>query len=371
MPAVEEIRCVYCRNVKPKPKTGEHIILDGLGGRSTTRDVCDACNQWLGNNVDVEFLRNSFFALHRYFDPNYQQGHIGKTQFIETSHGYWDATLANSGQLDFPPQFALHPAGWVLFAQGPDQAMADELLAAVRSARPDTIHRNIRDVPEHAPARLVLRGKTPQLRARTDAEADQVLALAAGAGRIDSGRPFEPLTLPETMQIRMSVDPNFVGRCAAKMAFNMATAVFGARALLDDAFSPVREYILGTDVRDGPTVGEDGEPAILIDQRYVEPWLGRSSRPPVTSTGVHAIELVARGGGIGAFIGLFGGSEWFAVRLGPTTGLDTRRLGTRLVRRDEDDYWYLHGVWVSWKKMRGRGLSPAEVLGQLQREPTT
>jgi hypothetical protein len=148
-------------------------------------------------------------------------------------------------------------------------------------------------------------------------------------------------------------------------------AVEACACELDDAFSPVREYILGTEVQDGPTVGEDGEPAILIDQRYVEPWFGRSSRPPVTSTGVHAIELVARGGGIGALIGLFGGSEWFAVRLGPTTGLDSRRLGTRLVRRDEDDYWYLHGVWVSWKKMRGRGLSPADVLSRLQLEPTT
>ena len=305
------------------------------------------------------------FALHRYFDPSYEDGQIGKTQFVETAHGFLDATLANSGQLDFPPQFALHPDGWFLCALGPDQDRAEQLLARVRAVHSEQVHRSIRDVPEHSPARLILRGKNIQLRARSEAEADRLLAQAAAAQSVDDRRPFEPLTLPETMSLRMSVDPNSVGRCIAKMAFNMATAVLGPSVVLGDQFNPVRAYILGTDVQEGPTVTEDGEAGVLVDYRYVEPWLNRPSRPPVASTRVHTIELVKHRGGLGAFVGLFGASEWFAVRLGPLDGLDTRLLGTRLMRGDDDDYWQIHGVWVSWKRLRKRGASVFDVVQRL------
>lgn len=361
----ERIQCIYCLLVKPRPKTGEHIILDGLGGRSTTRDVCDECNQRLGNSVDIEFLRNSPFSLHRYFDPSYQQGQIGKVQFIESSHGFWDATLENSGQLDFPPQFALHPGGWVLLAKGPDQTFAAQILDRVRTAEPHSIHRNIRDVPEHVPARIVVRGKTLLLRARSAGEAEQLLALAKGPLAHEDGHPFEPLAMPEKMNIRLSIDPNIVGRCIAKMAFNMAAAVFGARPLLHEAFNPVRAYILGDDVLDGPTVGADGEPGVTIDHRYVEPWMGRPPQAPKTATTVHTVELVKRRGGLGAFVSLFGASEWFAVRLGPLEGLDPSRLGSRLLHRDDDDYWELRSVWTSWNKMRAKQTTPAAVLDMM------
>ena len=43
--------------------------------------------------------------------------------------------------------------------------------------------------------------------------------------------------------LRMSYDPNMVGRCVAKMAFNLASMVFGAEPLVHQRFDPVREYI--------------------------------------------------------------------------------------------------------------------------------
>ena len=127
----------------------------------------------------------------------------------------------------------------------------------------------------------------------------------------------------------------------------------------------MRAYILATDVRDGPTVSADGGPGILVDHRYVEPWLNRPKRTTVACTKVHTIELVKRAGGLGAFIGLFGASEWFAARLGPLNGLDPRLLGTRLMRGDDDDYWEIHGVWVSWRRMRERQTPPFEVAYRL------
>lgn len=36
-----DIQCVSCKEWAPRPIYGEHIILDGLGGRATIPDVCD------------------------------------------------------------------------------------------------------------------------------------------------------------------------------------------------------------------------------------------------------------------------------------------------------------------------------------------
>ncbi len=74
------IRCVYCLEIKPKPVNGEHIILKGLGGRATVPDVCSGCNQKLGDQLDIEMLRHSFVALHRYYDPKVTKGQVGGAQ---------------------------------------------------------------------------------------------------------------------------------------------------------------------------------------------------------------------------------------------------------------------------------------------------
>src|SRR4051812_17369755 len=96
----DEIFCVYCVKIKPRPAHGEHIILKGLGGRATISDVCGgpgSCNQKLGDELDREVLRNSHIALHRYYDPKVTKGQIGGTQKVPTKLGGLHSKVFNDG----------------------------------------------------------------------------------------------------------------------------------------------------------------------------------------------------------------------------------------------------------------------------------
>jgi hypothetical protein len=87
------------------------------------------------------------------------------------------------------------------------------------------------------------------------------------------------------MQIKVSMELNTVSRCAAKMAFNMATAVFGAGAMVRPQFNPIRAFIIGTDVIVKPLREEAGGRIVAeLDERYVDNLADRRSwqrsRPP-------------------------------------------------------------------------------------------
>ncbi len=79
------IVCIYCKATKPRPRKGEHLILEGLGGRATTRTVCGVCNNQLGQ-LDQEFLRNTHIALHRFLDSSVQDGEVRAPQFAPFEH---------------------------------------------------------------------------------------------------------------------------------------------------------------------------------------------------------------------------------------------------------------------------------------------
>jgi len=84
---------VYCKKTKPRPKKGEHIILDGLGGKSTIREVCGSCNGRLRRSPYEEYLRKSHAARWRYFDPLVLRGEVGAVQFLQFEWGYLDGRL--------------------------------------------------------------------------------------------------------------------------------------------------------------------------------------------------------------------------------------------------------------------------------------
>ena len=137
-PKLLEIQCVYCSEVKPPPKKkGEHIILDGLGGHATILDVCKECNQWLGDNLDIEFLRNSHIAFYRYFDPAIDDGEIGKIQFVPSRYGWWDAKMHNSGQLEVKRQVGITDAQWVMVGRIDQQDEFEKALAELKGTDPD------------------------------------------------------------------------------------------------------------------------------------------------------------------------------------------------------------------------------------------
>lgn len=339
---IDTIQCVYCLQTKPKPVHGEHIILKGLGGRATIPDVCGGCNQNLGDELDVEVLRHSVIALHRFNDPKVTKGQVGGTQFIDSKFGgFFDSKVYNDQDIDLLPQVSLTERGPLVAA---NLVQIEQVKAVLRQLKgQDPPYKEIvRDLPENDPPRVVLNlsGKGVHLaRGRTKADVARIKeAIKLGVEvqhAVDPADAIEP-----EFQVRISMELNMVSRCMAKMAFNMATAVFGAQALIRSQFHPVRNYILG-DVTVKPLRKDDaGRIHADLDDRFVENWtLGRSSGA-VGSTTDHAIELLELDGQLGARVALVGGAECYQLRLGPLDGLDAARLPARLYRTDDDDYWY-------------------------------
>lgn len=59
--------CLFCENAVGQATKPEHILLDALGGRKTTKwAVCSSCNQWFGGTIDkvlpeqIRVQRNMF-----------------------------------------------------------------------------------------------------------------------------------------------------------------------------------------------------------------------------------------------------------------------------------------------------------------------
>lgn len=335
----DRIVCVYCKTEKPRPARGEHIVLKGLGGRATISEVCAECNGLLDARVDREFLRSTHIALHRFFDPAVQDGEVASPQFLPTEYGYLDVRLMNSGEMDLLPQAAAHDSKVVVIAAEPDQQLADAVLAQFRREAP-TVRQAIRDVGESDPPRLVIdrKLKSHLLRARTQQAADSLLA-ALRKG-VEPG-PYANWEAPRSAPLRISTDLNVVGRCAAKMAFNMATAVLGPQVTLKDDFDGVRAYILGSDVLAGPAIAESGEQGIRVDYRFVDPWIDPEARPQRRGpSDTHTILLgVIRGRSLGAKLSLFGGAEQFTVRLTPGLVIGATALPFALWRRADADWW--------------------------------
>jgi hypothetical protein len=82
----ENIACIYCRESKPRPSKGEHIILSALGGRATIRDVCGECNHALGRDIDEPFLQKSLIGIYRLVCPSVVDG-AASSMRVRTSSG--------------------------------------------------------------------------------------------------------------------------------------------------------------------------------------------------------------------------------------------------------------------------------------------
>lgn len=292
---------------------------------------------------------NTHIALHRYFGQSPGQGELRSPQFLPCEFGFLDVRLLTGGVMDLLPQVALGDPGIIVLASEPDQGLANEVTADLAAGRAVKTRTSVRDVPEHAPARFIIdrKRKSHLIRARTQSEVDALSeALRRGfiPGQYSAWQP------PMNLTMWISLDVNVPGRCAAKMALNMACAAFGPDAVLDVAFDPVRAYILGEDVISGEGVGANGERGARIDHRFVDPRIGVARKGARRSTDTHGIVLFDRRGTLAARLALFGGMEELNVRLGSVTP-PTSELLPLVVSREPDSDWWLPLVApeLSWR----------------------
>lgn len=341
----KEIRCVYCKDVKPRPRRGEHVILNGLGGRTTIQDVCGDCNAFLGKHVDEEFLRRSFVALRRLLDPRIRDGEAPAPQFANTEVGYLDVRLPNSGFLDLLPQVLLEGDRLRICAADFDQPLIEKALREVQEAGRACVHVVVRDTPDHEPARLVVnrKGRKHLVRARDAAQVDRLLGLIE---KTPPSGEYQNWDLKPEVQLLLSMDVNTPGRCAAKMAFNAATYTLGPNVMISADYDPVRNFILGEDVMEGPVTTDGGEEGLLLDTRFVDDM--RESPPTRGNSTDHTIIVDVVGDQLCSSVSLFGGAEAFSVRLGPAPSSKMDRLPMAVTIAAAGEVWCLlnHGrLW--------------------------
>ena len=330
------ITCIYCKEEKPRPARGEHVGLAGLGGNATIPDVCHGCNSFLGNTLDREFLRSTHVALDRFFDPEVRDGELASPQFQETEFGFLDVRLHNSGQVELYPQVLLHEGRLLVVSSDPDRQLVSQVLALFADEK-TVPHLLTRDVPQHEPTRLIVdrNQKSHLLRTADDASAQALLLLLRERQKLEPPKSWTP---QPKVRVRISSDVNVPGRCAAKMAFNMAAYVVGPELMLGPEFDGVRDYILGKDVLSGPSESPSGDPGVRIDYRYVDPWLSEQPQalPPRRE---HSIVLELASGILVGHVLLRGGLSRFRVRLGRPRGVPSWRLPAQLVCRGKTDWW--------------------------------
>lgn len=329
------------------PSKGEHIILKGLGGRATTRNVCSDCNQEFGDDLDNKFLRHGPLAYYRYLDPTVKTGRLGGVQFVPSPRGgFLDATVHNSQDTEIKTQVHIIGNDFLVFRPEAIAAQAERMIDGLKG-KDLAIKLDVADDEWHEPPRFIpdMTGKSHLIRARTAEQAEQVRASIKKGSMPEKGE-VEPVDVTgQPVMLRTTYEPNVVGRCVAKMAFNLASIVFGAEPLVRESFNPVRDYIRGknVEVKDLTTTSE-GQLVGELDERFVDRWFNEPRSQPIAPTSWHVIELAKRDKQLVAQLHLVGGIWRFLVRLGPFDGLHADGVPSGLSREDDDDHWLLGGA---------------------------
>jgi hypothetical protein len=190
-----------------------------------------------------------------------------------------------------------------------------------------------------------LKGKSHLIRARTVEQFELVRAAIKKGSKPPVGE-VEPVDITgKPYKARMSFDPNMVGRCVAKMAFNLASIIYGAEPMVHERFDPVREYIRGNNVVDAQmSNGPDGKVVGVLDERFVDRWFNEPRSEQIRPTSCHIVELNKMGGQLVALVCLVGGIWRFFVRVGPIGELPAGVLPASVSREDDDDHWWFDGV---------------------------
>jgi len=229
---------MYCLRVLPKAAFNrEHVLLEALGrfqGDHVTIDcVCQECNQYFGDTVDLLFARGSLEALLRFelgLKPTEEITQLRRDRLAfryptGSYRGMWLEPVPHEGQILCQP---LPQAGFRLPGDAGWHYVPLRELSQLNSLPTG--------IDPKEPKRTIAMTQED-----TDAVMAQLRRLGAGF------TPQEDLPIPERwgetgVDVEAEVDMA-VRRCVAKMAMNYLASIMGCSFMLGEGFDTLRHFI--------------------------------------------------------------------------------------------------------------------------------
>ena len=256
-------RCIYCLKDKDKPKRVEHVIPQSFGVFKNnfvlTSAVCDYCNQFFGDALEISLARDTIEGMQRYDFQIKKPGEfksLGKRSrlIIKVAEGFFRGSYAYRYYSEQEKRILLKPLPQVGFLKANGSGYEYFLLKDIPPVKSLPVGSyNLGD-----PKGIVILGCGSSI-------ADNVLSKQGYTFR--SGGEFDCPDKEATSwlsDVEGTIDQTIM-RAVAKIALNYLTYWNGPEFVLHESFNAIREFIL-TGKRDGDLLVRAIDKAILADE---------------------------------------------------------------------------------------------------------
>jgi hypothetical protein len=319
------INCIYC--TLRRPPSAEHVLAKSLGGNLRRPITCATCNNQTLSALDQALAERSLVALSR---VAYTPGEAFDAK-LGGEHFHYDADRDLHTDVTLTNGFKSHTFPQVHFRYNSDQVMivgtdrdgrrllVDFIDKHIANATLDDIHVRQGPVDRCSTARIVMhRTKDGYIRVRSKHDEKQIFAFLAHhwshlREQLLTGEFTNHTIGNPTIHVNLSVTLDDSFRAIAKTAFNVLATEAGVELALRPEFDPLRDYVLGRDIRH-PEPRDPDE--IAVDCRFVD--MLPSENAAALPTDGHLVSLFRYRKHVMAIVTLYG-SHSFLVMLGETT----------------------------------------------------
>ncbi len=262
----EHFHCIYCLEDKPASSftKADHVIPQSFGAFKNNltlqNTVCDDCNQYFGDQLELALARDSFEGLSRYefgVKAPDQFKSVGKKTRITTkiAEGPWKGSFAYREYSQQQDQVVIKPLPQIRFLQGDGSGYLYYPLSEV----PDKKTLDSLGFDLSRPASMRILGADTK-------DAIGVLETKGIPFKIGGEIPANPPTEKDILcEVQASIDKT-IFRAVAKIAFNYLAYWEGATFARQSTFNPIRDFVREGRQPSHPLVIVRNEP-VLEDER--------------------------------------------------------------------------------------------------------
>ena len=316
------ITCIYC--TKTLPPSREHVLARSLGGDATRPITCSPCNTTVLSALDQALARRSLVAMARAaytpssaFEVELEGNHF---HYDQSKDLHTDVTLTNRLKPRVFPQLHFRYGVDEVAVTGEAREDIDQLVAFVDRLIASTtlrkLHVKVGPADRVTTARLVVhRPKDGYLRVRTLSDEQKIFEALESKWAMLRERIFTESAVAvqntidaPTIGVGLSITLDDTFRAVTKTAFNVLATDVGVEFALRPEFNPVREYVLGIDIRHPENRAVD---QVAVDERFVAQVGPQESPALPTATDEHLVTLFYHSGHVRACVTLYGDHSFF------------------------------------------------------------